>query len=74
MRRKYKLNVVDGMVTYIYQEHYKHGCFEVVSRTSTEAADWLLDNGKPYKSNEYPGYPIAVNMNNNEYYFAGTWA
>lgn len=66
----YKLAVNDGKVKYIYRS--KDG--EVSSDTKAEAAEWMLDQVKPEPSKEYPGYPIAVNMNNNEYYFAGTWA
>lgn len=71
---KYKLNEVGGMVRYLYRTNY-HKTMNVLieKETAMEAAEWLLDNGKPYKSDTYAGYPIAVSMNGTDYFFEGAW-
>ena len=71
---KYKLNEVGGMVRYVYRHRTRCADHIDNKRTAMEAAEWLLDNGKPYKSDEYPGYPIAVSMNGTDYFFEGAWA
>jgi hypothetical protein len=38
-----------------------------------DTALWMLRQGKPQKSNAYPGYPIAVTVRGDQYFFAGTW-
>ena len=70
---KYKLNEVGGMVRYIYRASYKTANMCLEKATCLEAAEWLLDNGTPRRSEEYPGYPIAVSMGGADYFFAGAW-
>lgn len=65
----YKLNAQNGKVKYIAKQ--KGG--NVGSDTSLDSAEWMLKEGKPHRSNEFPGYPIAVTVNGNEYHFAGAW-
>ena len=64
-----KLNEKNGKVKYLNR---MNGTV-VGSDTALDSANWLLAHGKPEKSNEFEGYPIAVKMNGNEYFFSGEW-
>lgn len=64
-----KLNEVGGKVKYF--NRYRGNV--VGSDTNTDTAWWLLGRGKPEKSDEFPGYPIAVKVGENEYFLAGEW-
>ena len=64
-----KLNEKNGKVKYLNR---MNGTV-VGSDTTLDSATWLLAHGKPEKSNEFEGYPIAVKMNGNEYFFDGEW-
>lgn len=65
----YKLNVQNGKVGYYNR---KNGAV-VGSTTTVDSAMWLLRQGKPEKSAEIEGYPIAVKVNGSEYFFSGEW-
>jgi hypothetical protein len=64
-----KLNEKNGKVKYLNR---MNGTV-VGSDTTLDFATRLLANGKPEKSSEFDGYPIAVKMNDNEYFFSGEW-
>jgi hypothetical protein len=65
----FKLNEKNGKVKYLNR---MNGTV-VGSDTTLDSATWLLTHGKPEKSSEFEGYPIAVKMNGNEYFFSGEW-
>lgn len=65
----FKLNEKNGKVKYLNR---MNGTV-VGSDTTLDSATWLLTHGKPEKSGEFEGYPIAVKMNGNEYFFSGEW-
>lgn len=65
----FKLNETAGKVKYLNR---MNGTV-VGSDTAVDSALWMLREGKPEKSDEFPGYPIAVKMNGNEYFFSGEW-
>ena len=65
----FKLNVTGGKVRYLNRTN---GAV-VGSDTPIESAMWLLKRGKPEKSDEFPGFPIAVKVQNSEYFFSGEW-
>lgn len=64
-----KLNIVGGKVKYLN----RHNGTVVGSDTSADNAWWIVQNGKVEKSDEFEGYPIAVKLNGNEYFFYGEW-
>ncbi len=64
-----KLNIVNGRVKYLNR---LNGTV-VGSDTSADSAWWIVENGKVEKSDEFEGYPIAVKLNGNEYFFSGEW-
>lgn len=65
-----RLNVnKDGKVRY-----YARTKGQVVgSDTREDTARWILGQGTPSRSEEFPGYPIAVEVNGTEYFFEGEW-
>lgn len=66
----FRLDISNGKVKYIMKQ--KGG--NVGSDTSVDSANWMLKEGKPRRSDEFPGYPIAVTtQNGEEYFFAGEW-
>lgn len=65
----FKLNEKNGKVKYLNR---MNGTV-VGTDTTLDSATWLLAHGKPEKSSEFEGYPIAVKMNGNEYFFDGEW-
>lgn len=65
-----RLNVnKDGKVRY-YARTKKQ---TVGSDTKEYTARWILSQRMPSRSEEFPGYPIAVEVNGTEYFFAGEW-
>lgn len=64
-----KLNIVNGKVRYIARTKAQ----VVGSDTREDTAWWMLRQAKPQKSDEFPGYPIAVKVNGTEYFFSGEW-
>lgn len=67
----YRLNTNgDGKVRYMMR---KPGGVPVGSDTSAASASWLLNEGKPYRSDEMPGYPVAVEVRGAVYFFDGVW-
>lgn len=65
----YRLNNVEGRIKYFVRG--KNGT--TGSTTRTDSAEWMLRENKPYRSDEFEGYPIAVDCNRNTYFFSGTW-
>ena len=66
----YNLEVSNsGRVKYIMEQ--KSG--PVGSDTTASSAAWILNEGRPYKSDRYDGYPIGVEVKGNKYFFAGKW-
>ena len=66
---RFKLNEVEGKVKYIAKQRWGN----VGSDTSIDTANWMLKHGPVTKSDEFPGYPIAVMVGGTEYHFAGEW-
>lgn len=64
-----KLRAVNGRVRYVVHQNQQ----AIRSNTRVDTALWMLRQGKPQKSNAYPGYPIAVTVRGDQYFFAGTW-
>ena len=65
----YKLKETAGKVKYLNRYHGN----VVGTDTSANNAMWILNQYKPEKSDEFPGYPIAIKAQNSEYFFAGEW-
>ena len=67
---EYKLSVNNGLVNYLMKQNGEPvGC-----KTKQDSAEWMLEQNKPFRSTEYPGYPIAVKTENgDEYFFEVTW-
>lgn len=67
----YKLIEKDGKVGYLT----KTGKSYVLCYTPVETAMWMLHNGNVENNPlpDKPEYPIRVEINGDEYYFAGTW-
>lgn len=60
----------NGKVNYLMKQ--KDG--PVGSATPLSTAEWMLEQNKPFRSTEYPGFPVAVKTENgDEYFFEGTW-
>lgn len=67
---KYKLSTQNGKVRYIAKMKNQN----VGSDTSIGTALWLLEQNKPFQSDEFPGYPVAVTTpHGDQYFFAGEW-
>ena len=65
----YRLAQQGGKVRYIVKQDGGN----VGSDTSIEAAEWILGRGKPFKAEDFEGFPVAVKVGDNEYHFAGEW-
>ena len=65
----FKLNVTGSKVHYLNRTN---GAV-VGSDMTVDSSMLLLKQGKPEKSDEFPGYPIAVKVQNSEYFFSGEW-
>lgn len=69
----FKLNQNDdGKVPYMTKQ--KTGT--IGSSAKIDSVYWIIDHakGKPFKSEEFPGFPVAVTMETGEeYYFSGEW-
>lgn len=67
---EYNLMVRNGKVNYLMKQKYG----EVGSSTPKDSAEWILAQNKPFRSTEFPDYPIAVKTENgDEYFFEGIW-
>lgn len=70
MSMNFTLNTNGGVVRYIVKQQKQ----VVGSSTKAGTAIWMIGQGSPYKSDEFPGYPIAVKEpHGDEYFFAGRW-
>ena len=66
----YRFMVRRGQVKYLMRQ--KSGM--VGSATPRDSAEWITENNKPFRSTEFPDYPIAVKTENgDEYFFEGIW-
>lgn len=65
----YKLAEKDGRVRYFMGDAKN----VTGSDTRIDSAEWMLKEGKPYRSNQIEGYPIAVECNGSTYFFEGSW-
>lgn len=65
----YELKVIDGKVKYLC----RFDNTMVGSDTKEESAKEMLSRGQPYKSDVFKDFPIALQDNGGEYFFAGTW-
>lgn len=64
-----KLNVNGDKVKYLARVKG-----EVIgSDTREDTALWMIEQNKPHRSDEFDGFPIAVNVSGVEYFFAGEW-
>lgn len=62
-----ELKVINGKVKYLARVKG-----EVVgSDTREDTARWMIEQDKPYKSDEFRGFPIAVKVGGTEYFFEG---
>ena len=71
---EYKLKSEGGQVKYYMESVADRQTVRVGSDTKLDSAEWMLNEGKPYRSDEIEGYPIAVKMNGSVYFFKGEWA
>ena len=71
MSNNYSLKAENGRVGYLVQQ----GNGYVLMHTPEESAKWMLEEGRVENMSppEQPDYPIRVEINGNEYFFAGTW-
>lgn len=65
-----KLKVIGGKVKYYARTNNQ---VVVGSDTREDTARWMLGQGTPSRSGEFPGYPVAVEVNGTEYFFEGEW-
>lgn len=66
----YILKSNNGRVKYIMKN--KDG--SVGSDTRLDSAEWMLRENKPFRSTEFPGYPIGVKVEcGTKYFFEGVW-
>lgn len=65
----YELRVHDGKVAYIARQKGE----DVGSDARLDTMMWILQQGKPERSDEIPGYPIRVEVRGVAYYVAGEW-
>ena len=67
----YKLKSQNGRIRYMMKP--KDGRI-VGTDTRLDSAEWMLAHTKPFKSSEFPGYPIGARVEcGTEYYFEGEW-
>lgn len=67
---EYRLMVRSGKVNYLMRQ--KDG--PVGSATPKDSAEWMLEQYKPFRSTEFPDYPIAVTVaDGTEYFYEGIW-
>ena len=69
---EYKLKVTDGKVAYLTKPDGKTW---VQMFTFPDSAKWMIENCvvEHLALPEQPDYPIKVDINGHEYYFAGEW-
>ncbi len=66
---EYKLRSINGRIRYITKQDNAN----VEAETSLNSAEWMLNEGKPFRSDEFEGFPIGVEVNKSLYFFAGEW-
>lgn len=66
----YRLTSANGRINYIMKQ--ENG--PVGNNTRLDSAEWMLRENKPFKSTEFPGYPVGVKVEcGTEYFFEGEW-
>lgn len=67
----YTLNSHNGRIKFIMKP--KDGRI-VGTDTRLDSAEWMLRENKPFRSTEFPGYPVGVKVEcGTEYFFEGDW-
>lgn len=65
----YKLRPNNGKIRYITKQISAN----VETETQLSSAEWMLNEGKPFRSDEFEGFPVGVEINGTKYFFAGEW-
>lgn len=65
----YTLNATNGHVRYALKQ--KSGT--ITGETTLDAAKWMLDENKPFRTIEMDGYAIGVDVNGARFFFDGEW-